>query len=104
MSLLPAAFLTLMIMLLAYSFQGAYRHEPLHAAKTDLKLHIEEADVLFRSLRAQGRVAMEASREAATLLKAGDGVRHAEATGSDTVLVTLENGEKIVVMLGRRRR
>ncbi len=64
---------------------------------------IQKAHVLFASRISEGAARETATREAAALLRKRPDVRDAEITGSDSVLVTFTDGERVMVLLGSGR-
>jgi len=79
-------------------------HETSKAEKNvERKVMIKRAQALFEQAVDEGQSREEAARRAAELLQNSPEVQQAEVTGSDTLLVTYENGEKLLVMLGRGR-
>lgn len=63
----------------------------------------ERAQTMYGQALKAGRSKQDAALEVATFLMSQPNVRNAQITGSDTVRVFFENGDDIVLLLGKDR-
>ena len=92
-----AAVATLLLLL------GCQAASPAAASGETREAAIQRAHALYASRISEGAAKETATREAAALLRKRPDVRDAEITGSDSVLVTFTDGERVMVLLGSGR-
>jgi hypothetical protein len=69
----------------------------------DITTLAQEAGRLYAEERGAGAAADAARDRAAEYLRAQPGVLEVEATGSDSLQLRMDNGEELLLMLGRDR-